>query len=299
MYESAKKPTPPTERRSNRWMGDAQKAADAPPEKAVGLRDQPVHRDAPSPKAVRLHGKEVQQPVPFYYEQVEEAHPIDKVLAHGVSVVMKVKPDKVRETLDFINTKVESARRAYVCDIWAAKQYVVRAPMIRDIFMRLQARAEVDVFGTVGQSKFPDCCGGAGEEGHAWANDWAKETRILWLNPPVNNVYDCMYQIMKSKAKGIFVLPDWPEESWDQMMWPMAVRFYYYKPDAHLYEEAPYAGWGSYAVLLDGGSTMTGGHDLKNISSQDNSKMLVASVEQQRTSSARRRWRRQQGKQTK
>jgi hypothetical protein len=161
--------------------------------------------------------------------------------------------------------------------------------MLLDIWMRLRVRADIDVLGTAKTTKFPFYWGKK-----AWSRSWGDADGILFINPPVNDLYDCIRKVRRDQAKAVAVVPDWREESWFHMIWPMAVRYHYYPAHAALYQD-DCPSWGSWAVYLDGSTTMSGGGDLKGAEtnkSQDRGFMKISAQEKQRNASSRRHYRR-------
>lgn len=166
------------------------------------------------------------------------------------------------------------------------KRYIVRDRMLNDIWTRLLVKANVDVFGTdENRSVFPTFWGAR----RCWDQDWSNRDNILFLNPPVHHYWDVVYKMRKKRAKGIVILPDWCNEQWYHMVWPMTVKYFYYGPDRKMYEgEKPE--WGSWAIYIDGSTTMAGGGNLDGRDANDKQMMVASAVQLKRTQGSRRRY---------
>ena len=201
----------------------------------------------------------------------ESDDPRGKTLRRGVSIAIIPQTKATKE------------------QIWAAKLFRVRAGMLPDIWMRLRVRADIDVLGTAKKTHFPFYWGKK-----AWSRNWGDAEGILFINASVNDIYDCIRKVRRDQAKAVAVVPDWREESWFHMIWPMTVRYHFYPAHAALYEnDRP--SWGSWAVYLNGATTMSGGEDLKgadNTNRQDKGFMKISAQEVQRNASSRRNYRR-------
>jgi hypothetical protein len=175
-------------------------------------------------------------------------------------------------------------------EVWAAKHYRVKESMQRDICSRLQVQPQVDVFGIRGRSSLKRCWGPTGQDGSAWSRDWSREKGLLWANPAVNDVSDCLRMLKRYGNQAVVVVPNWDKEDWFQEMWPMCKKYQWYGPEAEIYGSAQQPSWGSWACLLDGRSSVIGGGDLQSM--EGDGKMMMAELKVQRHDTSRRRYRR-------
>lgn len=169
-----------------------------------------------------------------------------------------------------------------------AEWYEVNPKMLEDIWLRLGVGANVDVFGPdESKSTFPTYWGPKG----CWGRRWGDGDDVLFLNPPVKHFLNVVRKLQKNKSKGVVLLPDWPGEKWYHLVWPMVVKYYYYRPHRGFYvAEDP--DWGTWAMYVDGAVNMTGGGRLDNMESKDDGKMMASGLRVQKTTGWRRRQRR-------
>lgn len=184
--------------------------------------------------------------------------------------------------------------------IWENEHHKVRKEMIRDVFCRLGTVAQIDVFGPLEESIMEISWTRRGSQSTSamWRSRGEGEKRVLWLNPPAVSIPDCLIKVKEFKNRAIMIIPDWQDQNWFEEVWPMTTKYHFYSNKIKLYEgEQPL--WGSWALLLDGSSNMTGGNQLKlhqkgdqRNQKGDQGNMMISAVEKQMNSSARRRYRR-------
>lgn len=173
--------------------------------------------------------------------------------------------------------------------IQSGKRFVVRTEMLNDIFMRVKVRADIDAFNTGHGDKtkvFQQFWGK-----RVWSTPWGPDAGVLWLNPSVNDIYDTIRRVRRDKSRAVLVVPDWEDELWYEMLWPMVVEYYYYRPRVPLYEHE-HPPWGSWAVYCEGHRTMSGVQMDDRASCRDEGLMQVSAMKVKKTPSSRRKWRR-------
>lgn len=181
-----------------------------------------------------------------------------------------------------VSTAAVPSSAAHQHPQWQATRFIVRPQMLADIFMRLKSRPTVNVFDSLPESrKSPFIL----YLGRPWQQVWKPERGTLWLNPAVNDIKKVLDKVRDDKSRGVIIVPNWDGEDWFEQLWSMVVRYHWYGPDVPLYRGVQPT-WGSWACLVDGSVSMTGGDETTSAA------MTVAAQEVQKNKSSKRRLRR-------
>jgi hypothetical protein len=153
--------------------------------------------------------------------------------------------------------------------------------MLNDVWLRLGIRAKIDVYGDNDKDFFV-CMNGK----DIYKNPWPKE-HVLWVHPPQKEMLKALQLIQYFKIQAVVIAPVLKEEpAWSPFLWSMAKKYFKYTAESHFFKGDLQPEQGTWAVLVDGNNTISGG--------EDDDYMMIAEADIQDTGSRSRRQRRRQ-----
>ena len=91
---------------------------------------------------------------------------------------------------------------------------------------------DIDAFSSRAHRRLPDYW-----SAHTDAFDKYWQDKILWINPPILHISRIIEKIFADEARGIILVPYWPEEDWFVSLAYIAIHWWDYPPDTCLFED--------------------------------------------------------------
>lgn len=123
----------------------------------------------------------------------------------------------------------------YITKTFGRANYRIRQDVFREILAIAETRGiapNTDAFSSKAHRRLPNYWSAHSD---AFKKFW--NTKILWINPPVKHLEKIVEKIFRDEAKGIILVPRWPDCAWFVALCYIAVDWWDYPLTTELFED--------------------------------------------------------------